>query len=152
MAKSRPSGPGEVVFGRVKIKAKSGVRYVVSPEALEALGVGRGNPCIPLGRLDIAMVSLRASAPGLAQLAARGKVSGTPERAALLAEHLPALRLALAEGVPASGQLAYTGQGWRVVSLVLHYPEVQSHSVPAPLRRFLPQTEAAHPVVAAVLQ
>ena len=55
----------------------------------------------------------------------------------------------LAEGVPVSGQLVHAAQGWRFAALVPHYPEVQSHSVPAPLRRLLPQTEAAHPVVSA---
>ncbi|MGQ0547481.1 MAG: hypothetical protein ACT4P3_19475, partial [Betaproteobacteria bacterium] len=147
LAKSRPSGAGEVVFGRVKVKAKSGVRYTVAPEALEVLGVGRGNPCIPAGRLKVELLAARSTAPGLAQLAARGRVSDTPDLALRLAGHLPALELVLAEGVPVTGQLAHAEQGWRVVALLSHYPEVQSHSVPAPLRGLLPQTEAAHPVV-----
>ena len=149
LARLRPVGPGEVVFGRVKVKASRGVRYSVSPEALEALGVGRGNPCIPAGRLKVEIVSLRATGPGMAQVAARGRASDAPEWALRLAAHLPALKLVLEEGVPVSGQLAHSAQGWRFAALIPHYPEVQSHSVPPALRRLLPQTEAAHPVVVA---
>jgi hypothetical protein len=114
---------------------------------LEALGVGRGNPCIPAGRLKVEIVSLRATGPGMAQVAARGRVSDAPEWAQRLAARLPALKLVLEEGVPVSGQLAHSAQGWRFAALIPHYPEVQSHSVPPPLRRLLPRTEAAHPVV-----
>jgi hypothetical protein len=149
LARSRPTGPGEVVFGRVKVKASRGVRYSVSPEALEALGVGRGNPCLPAGRLKVEVLAVRSTGPGLAQVAARGKVSETPAWALRVAEHLPALKAVLAEGVPISGQLVHSAQGWRFAALIPHYPELQSQSVPPPLRRLLPQTEAAHPLVAA---
>lgn len=149
LARSKPTGPGEIVFGRVKVKASRGVRYSVSPEALEALGVGRGNPCIPAGKLNVEVLAVRITGPGLAQVAARGKVSDTAAWALRLAAHLPALKLVLDEGVPVSGQLVHAAQGWRFAALVPHYPEVQSHSVPPPLRRLLPQTEAAHPVVSA---
>jgi len=149
LARSKPTGPGEVLFGRVKVKASRGVRYSLSPETLEALGVGRGNPCLPAGKLKVEVLAVRSTGPGLAQVAARGKVSDTPDWALRVAEHLPALRAVLAEGVPVSGQLVHSAQGWRFAALIPHYPEVQSHSVPPPLRRLLPQTEAAHPVVAA---
>jgi hypothetical protein len=149
LARSKPTGPGEVVLGRVKVKASRGVRYSVSPEALEALGVGRGNPCIPAGKLEVEVLAVRSTGPGLAQVAARGRLSGTPAWTLRVAEHLPALKLVLAEGVPVSGQLVHGAQGWRFAALIPHYPEVQSQSVPPPLRRLLPQTEAAHPVVPA---
>ncbi|MGQ0653763.1 MAG: hypothetical protein ACT4P4_16110 [Betaproteobacteria bacterium] len=149
LARSQPSGPGEVAFGRVKVKAARGVRYYVAPEAIEALGVERGNPCIPAGKLKVEILAVHGTGPGLAQVQARGRVSDTPESALRLAEHLPALKLVLAEGVPVSGQLAHGAQGWLVAALISHYPEIHSYSVPAAVRRLLPQTEAAHPVVAA---
>lgn len=149
LARSQPSGRGEVAFGRIKVKAERGVRYYVSPEALETLGVGRGNPCVPAGKLKVEMLAVRGTGPGLAQLQARARVSDTPEWARRLASQLPALALVLAEGVPVSGQLAHAAQGWHMAALIPHYPEIHSFSVPASLRRLLPLTEAAHPVVAA---
>jgi hypothetical protein len=57
--------------------------------------------------------------------------------------------MVLEEGVPVAGQIRYAQGSWRMNTLMPLYPEIQSVSVPAPLRRHLPMTEASHPVVTA---
>src|SRR4029079_8775877 len=113
----------------------SGVRFTVKPEALEALGFGRGNGCMAVGRIGkIELARSADSGPNNVRVALRGELTQVPPWAQSLAQWLPALKALLDEGVPFTGQIGFSpvydrstgmqgGAKWHVMVLNPAYPQ-----------------------------
>ncbi len=149
LATLEKAGPGTV--GNQPVA--SGIKFVVKPEALESLGLAGGG-CAPVGRVTkVELLGFVATSGAGVRVAARGEIGLVQPWARTLAEHLPALKVLLEEGVPYTGQLQF-GDGfdrsamqgeprWRVVSLQAVYPQIISTVVPPRLAAYLPATHAA---------
>jgi len=134
----------------VSAAQNTGVRYQVSREAVEALGLsGYGGGCVPAGRLKVEALAVRSNR-GTVQVVARGIVEQTPEWAAKIGEKLPALKSLIETGLPLSGQMGFAaekGAGkWRLVGLSPSYPETSYNDIPTHLVPLMPLTVAAFPV------
>jgi hypothetical protein len=128
----------------------AGVRYQVSREAVEALGMsGNGGGCVPAGRLKVEVLAIHSNR-GAVQIAARGHIEQTPEWAAKIGERLPALKSLIETGLPLLGQMVFAaeeGTGkWRLTGLSPSYPETNYNAIPAHLVQLMPLTAAAFPV------
>lgn len=142
--------PLPVVAGQKPSPAPAGVRFVLSSDIVQALGLN-GSACIPVGRMKVEFLGLQHSGHRSAQILAYAKVSQMPDWAAKIAEHLPALRSVIEDGVPISGTLNYVedfrngekGKRWRLTSLNPSYPEIAAPSIPLSLQDRLPATTSA---------
>jgi len=144
-----------------KVEVKSGVRYTLTAQGLEAMGVS-GSNCLPAGRMNVELLGVSYGGPTQARLLARAKLSATPDWVSALAERLPALKSLITDGVPLVGGLTFAEdhagipgahdiqQKWRVTGLTPAFPEVAADRVPAELQPYLPATTlaAATPVKA----
>lgn len=127
--------------------ATPGVRFVLRPDVVQALGLN-GSACIPLGRMKVEFLGTQYAGNRAGSLIAYAKVTQTPDWVVTMAEHLPAVRSAIENGIPLNGALGYaddptgSGQGkrWRVTSLGPSYPEMQTPSVPRSLQDRFPVT------------
>ena len=142
-----PKGLEKKGVSPVTASYNSGVRFYVSREAVEALGMsGNGGGCVPAGRLKAEVVAVHGN-NRFVQIAARGHIEQTPAWAAKIGERLPALQSIIETGLPLSGQMAFTtdeGTGkWRLTGLSPNYPETSYNSIPARLAPLMPLTAAA---------
>ncbi|MBK9447239.1 MAG: hypothetical protein IPO00_14865 [Betaproteobacteria bacterium] len=125
----------------------SGVRFVLRPDAVQALGLN-GSACIPVGRMKVEFLGTQYAGNRAGSLIAYAKVTQTPDWVVTMAEHLPAVRSVIENGIPLNGMLGYaddptgSGQGkrWRVTSLGPSYPEMQISSVPRSMQDRFPVT------------
>lgn len=145
-----PKGLERKGTSSVPVTYNAGVRFHVSREAVEALGMsGNGGGCVPAGRLKVEVVAVN-SYRRTVQIAARGLIEQTPTWAAKIGERLPALQSLLETGLPLSGQMAFTaeeGPGkWRLTGLSPSYPGTNYNSIPAHLAPLMPLTAAAFSV------
>lgn len=134
-----------------------GVRYTVSPQAVEALSLRSGSGCIPTGRMAVQFqrATQTPAIPRNAQIYAYATVSDTPEWVTKIAANLPALKSVLTDGLPLVGSMSLgdpgSGRGgpppetpkWRVMALSPAYPEIAQAGVPAHLQSLFPETIAA---------
>ncbi len=128
-----------------------GVRYTVTREAAEALGlVNYGSGCIPAGRINIDVLSVQGNR-GVFQIKARGLVTQTPDWAIKISESLPALKSLIDNGIQMTGQLNFVptdGEGkWHLNGLSPGYPEINYTTLPAHLAPMLPLTVASAPSI-----
>lgn len=126
-----------------------GVRYTLTPEAAEALGLTNyGGGCIPAGRITLELLSVQGNR-GTYQIKARGVLAQTPDWAIRIGEKLPALRSLIDNGIQMSGQLGFANlQGeekWRLNGLSPNYPDMNYNAMPQHLAPMLPRTLAAFP-------
>jgi hypothetical protein len=125
----------------------AGIRYHVSQEAVEALGLSGGG-CAPAGRLNVDVLAVHSNR-GEVQIAARGIIEQTPEWVAKISERLPALKSMIETGLPLSGRMVLTAEDgedkWRL-GLSPRYPEASYNAIPAHLIPLMPLTAAAFPV------
>jgi|GEM_PF-2231531 len=133
----------------------NGVRFILSPEAIQALEMNSGSNCIPIGRLKVDLLNTQITNFHAVQILAHGKISQTPDWVLKIAERLPALRSAIEEGVPLTGTLQYAEdyqnrqngidqtKRWFISGLNPTYPEVMASSVPAELEAIFPETTKA---------
>lgn len=127
----------------------TGIRYQLSREAVEALGLsGHGGGCVPAGRLNVEVLAVHSNR-GTVQIAARGIIAQTPEWAAKIGEQLPALKSLIENGLPMSGQVNVAPEGgvgkWLLAGLSPSYPETDFNAMPAHLIPLMPLTAAAFP-------
>lgn len=126
-----------------------GIRYTLSPEAAEALGLANyGGGCIPAGRITLDLLSMQGNR-GTYQIKARGVMGQAPDWAIRISEQLPALKSLIDNGIQMSGQLGFSNfQGeekWRLNGLSPNYPEINYNAMPPYLALLLPRTLAAFP-------
>lgn len=127
----------------------AGIRYRVSREAVEALGLTNyGSGCVPVGRLKVEVLAVQGNR-GVIQIGARGTVEQTPDWAAKIARKLPAMQSVIETGLPLIGQLNLApedGAGkWRLGNLSPSYPDINYATIPPHLAPLLPLTMAAFP-------
>jgi hypothetical protein len=142
--------PPAVVGGQKPSPAPAGVRFVLSSDIVQALGLN-GSACIPVGRMKVEFLGSQYSGHRSAQILAYAKVGQTPDWVSKIAEHLPALRSVIDDGIPIVGTLVYgedfrngeKEKRWRVTSLNPSYPELAAPSVPLSLQGRLPLTTVA---------
>jgi len=142
-----PKGLDRKDTSSVPAMYNTGVRYKVSREAVEALGMSsNGGGCVPAGRLKVETLALHSNR-GVVQIAARGLIEQTPEWAAKIGERLPALKSLIESGLPLLGQMVFAadeGAGkWRLTGLSSSYPETNYTAIPAHLAPLMPLTAAA---------
>jgi hypothetical protein len=128
----------------------AGIRYRVSPEAVETLALmGNRGGCVPAGRLKVEMLAMHSNR-GTVEITARGSVEQTPEWAAKIGARLPALKTLIEIGLPLSGRMAFVPEGgagkWRIGDLTTRYPETSFNVIPAHLVPLMPLTVASFPV------
>jgi len=130
----------------------TGVKYVLKPDFIGALGVGMNGGCMAFGRIGELEFLGSTFISGNARIAARGRITMVQPWARELAEHLPALKTLLEDGLPFTGQLQFSADQtrpggeepkWRLTSLTAHYPGIHYSSVPAALQVYLPATSQA---------
>lgn len=127
--------------------AMPGIRFVLPPETVEALGLSSSSGCIPAGRIKADPIAVHDNR-GSWRLSARGNVEQTPEWVERIAGQLPAMQSLIKNGLPMVGTIALDEKDkgkWRLMDLSPMYPEISYSALPAYLVPLLPQTAAANP-------
>ncbi|MGD9949737.1 MAG: hypothetical protein AB7U29_14845 [Desulfobulbus sp.] len=145
LAKMEQLKPPPVPKGAKKVLYNNtGIRYWVSREGAEALGLTNGDRgCIPAGALEPEVLALQKHR-GRVQFVARGNIRQTPEWVEKIGDRLPALQLLLKYGLPMSGELVFAhvdGEDrWQLQNMVPHYPELSYDNIPSAIAPLMPKT------------